>query len=152
MAGAVISRVMRASMSCDALAILDAEGINRCHVVGHSMGGLIAAQLALVSPRRVKSLTFLCTFPDGKSGSRLTWDTFSTGMRTRIGTRRMRRTAFLSLVLSKAGMHDSARGQLEATRYVEIEEAAHAVPIESPSIINQLLVDHLTQITRLVAS
>lgn len=38
-----------------------------------------------------------------------------TGMRTHIGTRRMRRKAFLSLVLSKAGMHDSTRGQLEAT-------------------------------------
>ena len=78
-------------MADDALAILDAEGINRCHVVGHSMGGLIAAQLALVSPRRVKSLAFLCAFPDGKCGSRLTWDTFLTGVRTRIGTSRARR-------------------------------------------------------------
>lgn len=92
------------SMADDALAILDAEGIDRCHVVGHSMGGLIAMQLALISPRRVKSLALLCTFPDGQSGVRLTRDTFFTGLRTRLGTRNMRRNAFLSLVLSKAGM------------------------------------------------
>ena len=76
-------------------AILNAEGIHRCHVVGHSMGGLIAMQLALTSPRRVKTLALLCTFPDGKSGSRLTRDTFITRIRTRIGTKRMRRNAFL---------------------------------------------------------
>jgi 3-oxoadipate enol-lactonase len=102
-------------MAEDALTILNAEGINRCHVVGHSMGGLIAAQLALMWPRRVKSLALLCTFPDGKSGSSLTRDTFFTGLRTRIGSRPMRRKAFLSLVLSRAGMDDAARPALEAT-------------------------------------
>src|SRR6185503_2192983 len=55
-----------------AVTIVDAEGIGRCHVVGHSMGGLIAMQIALTSPRRVKSLALLCTFPDGRSGARLT--------------------------------------------------------------------------------
>ena len=102
-------------MAEDALTILNAEGINRCHVVGHSMGGLIAAQLALMWPRRVKSLALLCTFPDGRTGARLTRDTFFTGLRTRIGTRAMRRKAFLSLVLSKAGMDDATRPALEAT-------------------------------------
>jgi hypothetical protein len=29
--------------------------------------------------------------------------------------------------------------------------AAHAVPIESPAIVNRLLVEHLTEVTRLVA-
>lgn len=57
-------------MADDALAILDAEGIDRCHVVGHSMGGLIAMQLALTSPRRVRSLALPCTFPIGRNGAR----------------------------------------------------------------------------------
>ena len=94
------------SMADDAATILDAEGIARCHVVGHSMGGLIAAQLALTSPRRVQTLALMCTFPDGRSGSRLTRDTLLTGLRTRIGPRAMRRTAFLSLVLSRSLMRD----------------------------------------------
>ena len=102
------------SMADDALAILDAEGIDRCHVVGHSMGGLIAMQLALTSPRRVKSLALLSTFPDGKSGSRLTVSNFLTGIRTRIGTKAMRRRAFLSLVLSRAGMRPENIGRLTA--------------------------------------
>jgi hypothetical protein len=35
---------------------------------------------------------------------------------------------------------------------VEVQDAAHAMPVESPEIINRLLVDHLTEVTRLVAS
>ena len=103
------------SMADDAAAILDAEGIARCHVVGHSMGGLIAAQLALTSPRRVRTLALLCTFPDGRSASRLTWDTVVAGLRTRIGTRAMRRKAFLSLVLSRSlTADDEARAEMAA--------------------------------------
>jgi len=122
-------------MAEDALTILNAEGINRCHVVGHSMGGLIAAQLALMWPRRVKSLALLCTFADGKSGSRLTRDTFVAGLRTRVGTRAMRRRAFLSLVLSRAGMDDAVRPALEATM---TELFARDLADQPPIIMRQL--------------
>jgi len=91
------------AMADDARAILDAEGVDRCHVVGHSMGALIGIQLALTCPDRVRSLALLCAFPNGRLGARLTRDTFLTAVRTRIGTRTMRRNAFLSLVLSEAG-------------------------------------------------
>lgn len=75
----------------------------------------------------------------------------------------MRRKAFLWPVLSKAGMQGSACGELEAEmtelfagprRPAEDHHAtaAHAMPIESPEIISRLLVDHLTEVTRLVAS
>ena len=60
-------------MAADALAIMDAEGIDRFHVAGHSMGGIIAQALALGAPSRVKSLAFLCTFVKGKDGSKVTW-------------------------------------------------------------------------------
>jgi pimeloyl-ACP methyl ester carboxylesterase len=123
------------SMADDALAILDAEGIDRCHVVGHSMGGLIAMQLALLSPRRVRSLALLCTFPDGKSGSRLTRDTLFTGIRTRLGTRTMRRNAFLSLVVSKAGMRSRSLRTLAA----EMTELFGRDLADQPSIIMKQL-------------
>ncbi|MEP9379489.1 alpha/beta hydrolase [Aquabacter sp. CN5-332] len=45
-----------ADMAGDALAVMDAAGIERAHVLGHSMGGAIAQELALMAPERVDSL------------------------------------------------------------------------------------------------
>jgi pyruvate dehydrogenase E2 component (dihydrolipoyllysine-residue acetyltransferase) len=40
-------------------AFLDSQGIERAHLAGHSMGGLVAAELALSDPGRVLSLTLI---------------------------------------------------------------------------------------------
>lgn len=86
------------AMADDARALMDAVGWESAHVVGHSMGGVIAQQLALDCPERVRSLTLLCTFARGKDAARLTpWVVWMTA-RTRLGTKRMRRRAFLEML------------------------------------------------------
>ena len=41
--------------------MLDAEGIERAHVVGASMGGVIAQIIGVLHPERVRSLVLACT-------------------------------------------------------------------------------------------
>jgi pyruvate dehydrogenase E2 component (dihydrolipoamide acetyltransferase) len=43
------------------LHFLDGLGVQRVHLVGHSMGGAIAAQMALAAPQRVASLVLIAT-------------------------------------------------------------------------------------------
>ena len=92
------------AMAADAQALMDAAGWESAHVVGHSMGGVIAQQLALDCPGRVRSLSLLCTFARGKDAARITpWILWMT-MRTRLGSRRMRRRAFLEMLIPEADL------------------------------------------------
>jgi pimeloyl-ACP methyl ester carboxylesterase len=55
------------AMAADAAAVLDAAGVDRAHVLGISMGGLIAQELTLANPERVTSLILAATHPGGEA-------------------------------------------------------------------------------------
>ena len=88
-------------MAEDVLALMDAQGWQSAHLVGHSMGGLIAQYVARRARARVRSLALLCTFADGRAPSKLTPWLVRVGLRTRLGTRRMRQRAFMEMVLTR---------------------------------------------------
>lgn len=96
-----------AQMVDDALALMDAEAWPRAHVVGHSIGGLLALFLARRAPERVRSLSLLCTFASGAVPTRFAPWMLSLGLRTFVGTRQSKRRAFLELVVSPEDLGDA---------------------------------------------
>ena len=85
-----------AQMARDARAVLDAAGVESAHVVGASMGGMIAQELALSCPERVRSLLLACTSSRGLFGK---WPEFRYGPRRWRGTTREERERSLRSLL-----------------------------------------------------
>jgi pimeloyl-ACP methyl ester carboxylesterase len=52
-------------LAADAIALLDALEVESAHVVGISMGGMVAQELVLAHRERVRTLTLGCSFPGG---------------------------------------------------------------------------------------
>ena len=123
------------AMADDALAILDAERIDRFHLAGHSMGGLIAQQIALTVPERIISLALLCTFSRGPQAARLTPSMLWTALRMRIGPRRARRNAFMGLV-----MPDSYLSRVDRVQLAETLQTIYGCDLaDQPPIVMQQL-------------
>lgn len=60
-------------LAADAVALLDALAIGRCHFVGLSLGGMVAQQLALDHPQRLSSLTLADTTSRQPPGAEALW-------------------------------------------------------------------------------
>jgi 3-oxoadipate enol-lactonase len=54
-----------AELAADAAQVLDEAGVERANVLGTSLGGMVAQELALTAPERVDRLVLACTTPGG---------------------------------------------------------------------------------------
>jgi pimeloyl-ACP methyl ester carboxylesterase len=94
-------------MAQDTLWLMDQAGWPSAHLVGHSLGGPVAMEMALTAPDRVRSLALLCTVARGAAATRLSARMLWLGLRSNIGTRRSRRRAFLEIVMPPDALRDA---------------------------------------------
>ena len=87
------------TMAGDCLAVLEEAGVQRAQVVGISMGGLIAQELALTAPERVSSLCLVATHP---GTAHAVWDAEALAMLGNRGEMTVQEAAEMSLPFNYA--------------------------------------------------
>jgi pimeloyl-ACP methyl ester carboxylesterase len=88
-----------ADMAGDALGLADALGLDSFHLLGVSMGGAIAQEIALAAPSRVRTLTLAVTFANAGAWGRKLSDVW--GARVQRMSREERIDELLLLSLSE---------------------------------------------------
>jgi pimeloyl-ACP methyl ester carboxylesterase len=125
-------------MARDSLALMDHLGWGSAHIVGHSLGGLISLELALMARSRVRSLTLLNTFANGADGTRMTLRVLWISLRLRFAPRQMRRNAFMELVVAPGdarGNHKAkVKGLAERLALVFGHDIADLPPISNQQL------------------
>lgn len=89
-------------LASDAAAVLDAAGVDKAHIFGVSMGGMIAQEFALQYPTRVRSLILACTSPGGWHSVKPGMDVLTTLMARPTMTPERAREAFIPIIYASS--------------------------------------------------
>lgn len=103
-----------AQLAQDASLLLDSLGHEDAHVVGVSMGGMIAQHLALSQPDRVRSLSLIATHAGGWRARLPTWLGVRRFVATQVGSSQKRGQALAQLLFPEPWLQTCDRAQLIA--------------------------------------
>jgi 3-oxoadipate enol-lactonase len=121
-----------ADLAGDTIGLLDALELESVHIVGISMGGMIAQELALAHPERIRTLTLGATYCGGPEGMLMDpEDLQMLGTAMASGDRERVLRAMWEINLSPSFREDD-------THYAEFREMAEALPARKEVIIEQM--------------
>ena len=101
-----------AEMAADVAAVLDSSGIARAHVLGASLGGMVAQELAIGYPQRVDRLVLACTTPGWPYGYPM----------PRASVQRMTAAASLPVEAAQRSLVENALGPQTLEEHPELVE------------------------------
>ncbi len=132
-------------MAADALAVLDACGADRAHVVGISMGGAIAQELALKAPERLRSLVLVSTWAERNAyTSRL--DHLGRMVLTHLGREELIRASMLWLFSPRVFIENPDLVQTIESLAIAMQGSEDAFLSQVAAVSDHHLIDRLHEI------